>query len=41
MEHTLKDLMFEIPSDESIVACTITKDAVEENGEPLIEKKGA
>ena len=41
MEHTLKDLMFEIPSDESIVACTITKDAVEEKGEPLIEKKGA
>ena len=41
MEHTLKDLMFEIPSDESIVACTITKDAVEENGEPEIEKKGA
>ncbi len=41
MEHTLEDLMYEIPSDEDIVACTITRDAVESIGEPFIERKGA
>ena len=41
MERTLEDLMYEIPSDESIVACTITRDAVEAIGEPEIERKGA
>ncbi len=41
MERTLGDLMYEIPSDESIVACTITKDAVELLSAPEIERKGA
>ncbi len=41
MEHTLEDLMYEIPSDEDIVACTITREAVEATGEPEIERKGA
>ena len=41
MERTLEDLMYEIPSDESSVACTITRDAVEALGEPEIERKGA
>lgn len=41
MEHTLEDLMYEIPSDEDIVACTITQEAVEADGEPEIERKGA
>ena len=41
MERTLEDLMYEIPSDESIVACTITRDAVEAIGEPEIERQGA
>ena len=41
MEHTLEDLMYEIPSDEDIVACTITHEAVEADGEPEIERKGA
>ena len=41
MEHTLEDLMYEIPSDEDIVACTITRDAVELTGAPMIERKGA
>ena len=41
MEHTLEDLMYEIPSDEDIIACTITRDAVEATGTPLIERKGA
>lgn len=38
LEHTMLDLMYRIPSDESIVSCTITKDAVEEEKEPMIEK---
>ncbi len=41
MERTLEDLMYEIPSDEDIVACTITRGAVEATGEPMIERKGA
>lgn len=41
MERTLEDLMYEIPSDEDIVACTITRDAVEFAGTPKIERKGA
>ena len=41
MERTLEDLMYEIPSDEDIVACTITRDAVEATGAPEIERKGA
>lgn len=41
MERTLEDLMYEIPSDEDIVACTITREAVESDGEPEIERKGA
>lgn len=41
MERTLEDLMYEIPSDEDIVACTITREAVELTGEPEVERKGA
>ncbi|MDO5476323.1 MAG: ATP-dependent Clp protease ATP-binding subunit ClpX [Eubacteriales bacterium] len=50
MEKTMMDVMYEIPSDETIVSCTITKDAVEGNAEPKIvhgekpplpEKKGS
>jgi ATP-dependent Clp protease ATP-binding subunit ClpX len=39
MERTLENLMYEIPSDEDIVACTITREAVEATGEPEIERK--
>jgi ATP-dependent Clp protease ATP-binding subunit ClpX len=39
MERTLENLMYEIPSDEDIVACTVTKDAVEGTGEPKIERR--
>lgn len=39
LESTMLDLMYRIPSDESIVSCTITKDAVEEEKEPTIEKR--
>lgn len=38
LENTMLDLMYRIPSDESITSCTITKDAVEEEQEPRIEK---
>lgn len=30
--------MYRVPSDESVIACTITKDSVEEEKEPMIEK---
>ena len=37
MEKTMMDVMYEIPSDETIVSCTITKEAVEGNAAPKIE----
>lgn len=36
MEKCMMDVMFQIPSDESIVECIITKDAVEGKGEPTV-----
>ena len=39
MEETMMDLMFTIPSDNSIKSCTITREAVEGTGEPLITRK--
>lgn len=41
MESTLMDLMYRIPSDDTIRKCTITKDAVDKTGDPLIEYKSA
>ena len=41
MESTLMDLMYRIPSDDTIRKCTITRDAVDRTGEPLIEYKSA
>lgn len=41
IEETMMDLMYRIPSDERIVRCTITKDAVEEQKEALLEYKDA
>ncbi len=41
MESTLMDLMYRIPSDDMISKCTITKEAVDKTGEPLIEYKSA
>ncbi len=41
MESTLMDLMYRIPSDDMIRKCTITRDAVDQTGEPLIEYKSA
>ena len=37
MESSLMDLMYKIPSDDTIRKCTITKEVVEGTGEPDIE----
>ena len=34
----MMDTMFEIPSDESIKHCKITKEVVEGTGQPIIER---
>lgn len=39
MEETMMDLMFTIPSDNSICSCTITRGAVEGTGVPVITRK--
>lgn len=41
MEETMMDLMYRIPSNESIIKCTITKDMVKEEKEALLEYKSA
>lgn len=41
VENTLMDVMYRIPSDETIRKCTITKEAVDKTGEPLLEYKSA
>ena len=39
MEKAMMDVMFRIPSDETITQCLITKDAVEGNSKPLLIHK--
>ncbi len=39
MEKAMMDVMYEIPSDESIVKCRITKAAVEGSEKPVVERK--
>ena len=41
MERTMRDVMYEIPSDETITKCIITKDAVEGKDEPKVIRCGA
>lgn len=36
MEQSMMDLMFTVPSDETIESCTVTKDMIEGNGEPKL-----
>jgi ATP-dependent Clp protease ATP-binding subunit ClpX len=36
MENSLMDLMYKIPSDDTVRKCTITKEVVEGTGEPEI-----
>jgi len=40
IESVMMDLMYTIPSDETIVSCTITKEYVEGTGEVSIERSG-
>ena len=35
MENVMMDTMYQIPSDETIEACVVTKQAVEGEGKPL------
>ena len=39
MEETMKDVMFEIPSDKSITGCIITRDSVENGARPVIVRR--
>ncbi len=39
MESILMDTMYQIPSDETIEECVITKETVEEGNEPLMFHK--
>lgn len=41
MESVMMDLMYEVPSDNSIGICTITKDVVDKTGEPEIVYRDA
>ena len=36
IEKVMTDIMYEIPSDDSIGICTITKDVIEGKGQPEI-----
>lgn len=40
MEKVMMDVMFEIPSDDTIEKCIITKDAVLGNSKPVVVRKG-
>ena len=39
MEKCMMDLMYHVPSDDSIVSCTITRDMVENGEEAVIERR--
>lgn len=39
LEHTMNDLMFEIPSDPAIRKCTVTKNAILGKEEPMVERE--
>ncbi len=41
MESTMMDLMFQIPSDDTIATCLITKETVEGTGEPVLTYREA
>ena len=41
LEYTMRDAMYEIPSDETIVKCIVTKESVEGTGRPKIIHRGA
>ena len=39
MEDVMMDMMYEIPSDDSIGICTVTKEAVLKTGAPMITRR--
>ena len=41
MEDTMMDLMYEIPSDDTVGICTITKDVIDKTGEPELVYRDA
>lgn len=41
LESVMMDLMYEIPSDNNIGICTITKDVVDKTGEPELVYRDA
>ena len=41
MENVMMDLMYKIPSDDTIQACEVTKELVEGTGEAIVERKEA
>ena len=40
LEKAMTDVMFEIPSDETIVKCLITKEVIEGTGKPVLTHIG-
>ena len=41
METAMMDLMYQIPSDDTIESCMVTKDMIEGNGEPVLTHREA
>ena len=39
MEQSMLDLMYQVPSDESIESCVVTKDVIDGTGEPIITRR--
>ena len=39
MEQSMLDLMYQIPSDENIESCVVTKDVIDGTGEPIITRR--
>lgn len=35
----MMDLMYEIPSDDTILSCQVTEEMVKENKEPVLERR--
>ena len=35
----MMDVMYELPSEEAVVGCTITKEVINGEGEPILKKR--
>ncbi len=40
MENSMMEVMYELPSDEEVIGCVITKGVIEGDGEPLLDYSG-